>query len=164
MTGKRIVFCTFGSIGDIYPFIAIALELKRRGHTPVIATTPIYQKLIEAEDIAFYSVRPDIDINDSAILRRAMDRRTGGRYIICELLLPALRHSYEDTAAVAADADLLVTHPIAFSAFLFARKTAVTWASVALAPVSLYSIYDPPVLTGIPFAERLTSFGPSFQR
>jgi rhamnosyltransferase subunit B len=38
------------------------------------------------------------------------------------------------------------------------------WASVALAPVSLYSIYDPPVLAGVPLAETLIHFGPSFQR
>lgn len=164
MNGKRIVFCTFGSLGDIYPFLALAREMKRQGHSPVIATTPVYRKLIEAEGVAFHPVRPDVDVSDPDILRRAMDRRTGGRYIVCDLILPALRESYEDTAAIAADADLLVTHPMTLSAFLLARKTAVPWASVALAPVSLYSIYDPPVLVGIPFAERLTSFGPTFQR
>src|SRR5690348_1279449 len=49
MTGKRIVFCTFGSLGDLYPFLAIARELKRQGHVPVIATTPVYRPLVEAE-------------------------------------------------------------------------------------------------------------------
>ena len=68
-----------------------------------------------------------------------MDRNTGGRYIICDLILPALRDSYEDTAAAAAGADLLVTHPLTFSGFLFARKTGMPWASLALAPVSMYS-------------------------
>jgi rhamnosyltransferase subunit B len=164
MNGKRIVFCTFGSLGDVYPVLALAGEMQRRGHSLVVATTSCYRKLIEAEGIAFHPVRPDIDVSDPAILRRVMDRRTGSRYIICDIVLPALRESYEDTAAVAAGADLLVTHPITLAAFLFARKTAVSWATLALAPVSLYSIYDPPILTGIPFAEKLTSFGPSFQR
>ena len=49
----------------------------------------------------------------------------------------------------------MVVHPMALGAFLYARKTGIPWASVALAPVSLYSIYDPPVLSGVPFAERL---------
>jgi UDP:flavonoid glycosyltransferase YjiC (YdhE family) len=164
MTGKRIVFCTFGSLGDIYPFLALSQELKRRGHSPVIATTPCYRQRIEAEGIAFHAVRPEIDVTDPAILRRVMDRRTGGRYVVCDILLPALRESYEDTAAAAAGADLLVTHPVALSAILLARKTAIPWASVALAPMSLYSTYDPPVLPGVPFAERLVSFGPSFQK
>lgn len=164
MNGKRIVLCTFGSLGDIYPFLAIAEEMKRRGHSPVIATTPVYRSLIEGKGILFHPVRPDIDVSDPNILRRAMDRRTGGRYIVCDLILPALRESYEDTAKVATHADLLVTHPMTLSAFLFARKTGIPWASVALAPVSLYSIYDPPVLAGVPFAESLSTLGPFFQR
>lgn len=161
---KRIVFCTCGSLGDLYPFLALARELKQRGRLPVIATAPVYRKIIEGEGIAFHPVRPYVDNADPAVLRRAMDRRTGGQYIICEVLLPALRETYEDTAAVAADADLLVTHPLAFSASLFARKTGIPWASVALAPMSMYSSYDPSVLSGLPFAEQLTSLPASFQR
>ena len=38
----------------------------------------------------------------------------GGRYITGQLILPALRDSYEDTVAAAAKADSLVTHPLTF--------------------------------------------------
>ena len=124
--------------------------MKRRGHFPVVASSPLYRSLVEARGVEFHPVRPEIDVTDPEILRRAMDRRTGGRYIVCELVLPALRGSYEDTAGIAASADLLVTHPMALAAFLYARKTGIPWASMALAPMSLYSIYDPPVLAGVP--------------
>lgn len=164
MTGKRIVFCTLGSLGDLYPILALAREMKRRGHSPAVATTPVYRKLVEAENIGFHPVRPDLEADDPEILRRVMDRNTGGRYIIGDLILPALRDAYEDTAAAATKADLLVTHPLTFAGSLFARKTGVPWASLALAPVSMYSAYDPSVLVGLPFAEKLTSFGPAFQR
>jgi rhamnosyltransferase subunit B len=163
-TGKRIVFCTFGSLGDVYPFLAIARELKRQGNVPVIATTPVYQPLVEAEGVAFHGVRPDIDVNDPEILHRVMDPRTGGRYVVGEILMPALRDSFMDTADAAHGADLLVIHPMALAAFAFARMSGMPWASAALAPVSLYSVYDPPVLAGVPFAERLASWGPAAQR
>jgi rhamnosyltransferase subunit B len=164
MRMKRIVFCTFGSPGDIYPLLALARELRLRGHRPAIATTPAYRGLIESTNVGFHPVRPDIDVTDPEILSRVMDRRTGGRYLGCDILLPALREAYEDTAAAAADADLLVIHPMALSAFLYARKAEAPWASVALAPMRLYSIYDPPVLAGVPFADGLAARGPSFQR
>jgi rhamnosyltransferase subunit B len=164
MTGKRIVFCTFGSLGDLYPFLAIARELKRQGHVPVIATTPVYRPLVEAEGVAFHPVRPDIDVNDPAILRRVMHRRTGGRYVVGDILLPALRDSFMDTADAAEGAELLVVHPMALAASAFARMSGMPWASAALAPVSLYSAYDPPVLAGVPLAERLASWGPAAQR
>lgn len=164
MSGKRIVFCTFGSLGDLYPLLALAREMKHRGHIPVVATSPAYRRLIEAEKIAFHPVRPDVDISDPSILRRVMDRRTGSRYLFCDIILPALRDSYEDTAQIATDADLLVIHPIAVAALLLARKSGCPWASVAVAPMSLCSAYDPPVFSGMPFAEKLASFGPRIQK
>jgi UDP:flavonoid glycosyltransferase YjiC (YdhE family) len=164
VTGKRIVFCTFGSLGDLYPFLAIARELKRQGHMPVIATTPVYRPLVEAEGVAFHPVRPDIDVSDPEILRRVMDPRTGGRYIVGQIILPALHESFDDTAAAAIGADLMVVHPMALAAFAFVRMARMPWASAALAPVSLYSVYDPPVLSGVPFADRIAAWGPAAQR
>lgn len=164
MSGKRIVFCTFGSLGDLHPFLALARELSRQGHLPVIATTPVYRPLVEAERIGFHPVRPNLDVTDPVILRRVMDRRTGGRYVVRDILMPALRDSFDDTMAAVEGADLVVVHPVALAAFLLMRKTGHLWASAALAPVSLYSIYDPSVLAGMPFAERLAECGPSVQR
>jgi rhamnosyltransferase subunit B len=164
MERKKIVFYTFGSLGDLYPVLALAREMKRRGHAPVIATSPDYRERVEDTGVAFHAVRPDIDVTDPKILRRAMDRRNGSRYILCDLILPALRESYEDSAAASVGADLLVVHPVTVAASLLARKGSIPWASLALAPVSLYSIYDPSVFSGVPCAERLASFGPSFQR
>ena len=164
VTGKRILFCTFGSLGDLYPFLAIARELKRQGNVPVIASTRVYRPLVEAEGVAFHPVRPDIDVSDPEVLRRVMDPRTGGRHVVRDILLPALHDSFMDTADAARGAELLVVHPMALAASAFARMSGMPWASAALAPVSLYSVYDPPVLAGVPFAERLASWGPAAQR
>ena len=49
MSGKRIVLCTFGSVGNIHPFLALAREMQRRRYTTVIATTPAYRELMEGE-------------------------------------------------------------------------------------------------------------------
>jgi len=117
-----------------------------------------------AEGVEFHPVRPDVDVSDPAILRRAMDRRNGARYIFGELILPSIRETYEDTAGATKGADMIVTHPVTLAALLLARKSGLPWASVALSPVSLFSIYDPPVFTGVPFAEKLTTFGPALQR
>jgi hypothetical protein len=32
-TGRRIVFTAIGSLGDVYPYIALAQGLQPRGHT-----------------------------------------------------------------------------------------------------------------------------------
>ncbi len=57
---KRIVLSTFGSFGDVHPYVAIALELKARGHAPVIATSEVYREKMEARGIEFCPVRPEL--------------------------------------------------------------------------------------------------------
>ncbi len=56
----RIILNTFGSFGDIHPYMAIAMELQRRGHVPVIATMEIYRAKIEGAGLEFAPVRPNI--------------------------------------------------------------------------------------------------------
>ena len=60
MQSKRILLSTFGSFGDIHPYLAIALELKARGHHPVVATSEVYREKIELRGIAFHPVSPDM--------------------------------------------------------------------------------------------------------
>ena len=61
---KRIVLSTFGSFGDIHPYLAIALELKARGHSPVIATSEVYREKMDALGLEFRPVRPDMPSYD----------------------------------------------------------------------------------------------------
>ena len=164
MAGKRIVLCTFGSLGDLHPILALAVELQRRGHDATVATLPGYRDRVAAAGVNFSPIRPDLDISDTSILPRAMHPRDGARFILCELLLPYLRQSFDDTAAVATGADLIVTHPVTLGSVLFARKSAMPWSSVALAPVSMLSIHDMCVFPGLPGGEWLASRGPAWQR
>ena len=43
---SRIVLATIGSLGDLHPVLALALELRRRGHEPSIATSENYRDKI----------------------------------------------------------------------------------------------------------------------
>ena len=39
----RILITTFGSLGDLYPYLALGRELKQRGHGTLIATSAIHR-------------------------------------------------------------------------------------------------------------------------
>lgn len=56
----KVILNTFGSFGDLHPYLAIAIELKNRGHYPLIATSEVYRAKIEAEGISFAPVRPNV--------------------------------------------------------------------------------------------------------
>src|SRR5690349_1733530 len=110
----RIVLNTFGSFGDIHPYMAIATELQSRGHEPVIATSDLYREKIEGAGLPFYPVRPNLPPpGDQAaeLIERIMEPKTGGRFLTEEIIFPAVRDSYEDLLAAVKDADVLITHP-----------------------------------------------------
>jgi rhamnosyltransferase subunit B len=170
MSGKRIVLSTFGSFGDVHPYVALALELKARGHRPVLATTELYREKTDALGLELHPVRPD-DLptydepeRSSEMLRKMLDPRTGTEEVIGRLVMPYLRAAYEDLSAVARSADLLVTHPLPFVGPVVAEKFGVPWASSVLAPGSFLSAYDPPVPPQAPWLHGLLSFHPVFMR
>src|SRR4051812_5977315 len=102
---KRIVFATFGSLGDLHPYVAIARELKRRGHRPLIVTSDVHREAVESEQIAFAPMRPHAaDVGDPAELVRKLFHPTRGpEYLIRELVMPYVRNAYEDLDRVCAD-------------------------------------------------------------
>jgi rhamnosyltransferase subunit B len=163
---RRIVLTTFGSLGDLHPYIAVALGLQTRGHEVIIATTRHYRGRIEARGIGFHAVRPDgpdLDF-DRETMRRSMDRHKGGEYVIREIMMPSLRESYADVLAAAEGADLLVSHVLMFATRLVAETKGIPWASILLQPLGFFSASDPPVLPQVLYLSKLRCLGPAFHR
>lgn len=154
-TTRRIVLTSFGSYGDTYPYIGLALALRERGHEPVLAMPGYYRALVEREGLRFHSVRPDLDPADRETIARIMDSNRGTEFLLRELLLPALRRSFDDLSAACEGADLLVTHPITFHAPVLAEARRLPWVSAVLAPMSFFSRHDIPVFPPMPWSKRL---------
>lgn len=163
----RIVLNTFGSFGDIHPYMALAMELQSRAYVPVIATMEIYREKIEGAGLEFFPIRPNIPQpkdQDSDLMEKIMEPKTGARFLTEELIFPAVRDSYADLLQAVAGADLLVTHPAAPAGPLVGRKTGMPWVSTVLAPLSFFSAYDPPVPPFWQWTSKLSLFGPRFMR
>jgi UDP:flavonoid glycosyltransferase YjiC (YdhE family) len=161
---KRIILTTFGSFGDINPYLAITLGLKERGHRPVLATSEFYRSRIEGMGVEFHPVRPDIDLEDIDAIRRIMHEWKGPQVLVREYLLPHLYDSYNDLLEVARDADLILTHPITYAGPIVAEKYNIPWASAVIAPISLFSAYDPPIFPGTPWMTGFARLGPAAGR
>ena len=162
--GAHFLLTTFGSLGDLHPYVAVGLGLRARGHAVTIVTSEIYRDKVEAEGLGFRALRPDVScfLHDPEAMRRAFHPRTGSEYIFRRILLPAVEQSYEDTLEAARDADLIVGHPAAFATPTVAEVLRKRWISVALQPVIFLSASDPPSISGMPQAHRLVRLGPSF--
>ncbi|MBW3636794.1 MAG: glycosyltransferase [Armatimonadetes bacterium] len=158
----RILFSTFGSLGDLHPYIAVASEAKARGHQPILATAAKYRAKIESLGLEFRPVRPDLpaEADFGPLAKRVMDLKDGPRFLFQDVLSPALRDSYADLLAASEDADVIITHPAALAGPLVAQKLGKKWLSSVLAPISLWSKFDPPVPPTLPQLDFLRALGP----
>jgi rhamnosyltransferase subunit B len=157
---SKIVVTTIGSLGDLHPQIAIALELQQRGHKIVFAAQSGYQAKIEALGLEFHRLRPDSTaMEDPQEIARMMDLKTGSEYIIRQWLMPNLRDTYTDLMDSAHDADLIITGEIVYAARLVAEKLGIPWVTSLLQPVAFFSAEDPSILPLFPFAAQLPKLG-----
>jgi rhamnosyltransferase subunit B len=165
---KRILLSTFGSFGDIHPYIAIALELKARGHSPVIATSEVYREKMDVLGLEFTPVRPNMpsydDTEELIRLSAELIDPKGGTERVMELFTSNPREVYEDLDAAAEGADLLLTHPLPLVGPLVAQKRRMPWISTVLAPISFFSAYDPPVPPQLPALYHLLKISPVLGR
>ncbi|BAP56449.1 UDP-glucuronosyltransferase [Thioploca ingrica] len=161
---KPIVLTTIGSLGDLYPYLALADGLKQRGYTPLIATSEMYRQRVESQGIDFWPVRPDIaDWGDEMELyQRITDLKTGTEYVVRHLIMPHLRASVEDLSQVIPESALLITHPLTYAGPILAEKYKIPWISTALSPLTFFSKYDPPVLAPALWLRHFRRWGPHF--
>jgi rhamnosyltransferase subunit B len=152
---RKILVATFGSLGDLHPFIALAHALKREGFAPVVATSAVYADFVAREGLAFAPVRPDLDDlfqrlgMDMGDIVRNMSRNDA--YLFTKMIFPHLRESYDDIIAASEGAAAVVAHGLAFSAKIAAEKLELPLFDVVLSPLLLYSAYDPPIGSRAPF-------------
>jgi rhamnosyltransferase subunit B len=166
----RIVLSNIGTFGDINPLIAISLELKRRGHSPVLALPNVYRPKIEPLGLEFHTLRPDIDPKNTKLVEMVYDVKKGTETGLREFLFPVLRETYNDLLEAATQpvrADVLLLGELNYAGPIVAEVTGIPWASYVLAPFSFFSAFDPPVLPPYPRlarADKLAGMGRAMRR
>ena len=150
-----IVLSTFGSLGDLHPKIALGLELKKRGHRVRFASMDYYREKLESLGFDFYAMAPHMDPSDVAEIPEMVDAKTGTEKILKGIIIPSIPEMFNDLIVAVEGADLFVTGEIVYAAKSVVEKTGIRWISTTLAPISLFSAYDPPVPPPAPWLESL---------
>ena len=163
---KRIVLATFGSPGDLYPFLAIGAELLARGHQPIVATSALYRDQVAAASLDFAPVRPDRSPSqqDPDFLDRVIRDRVPPGTVFRAMFLPSLRDSLEDLLDAMEGADAVVTHTLASAARLAAEARGLPWVSAVMQPMGYLSAYEPPLIGPRAISWVLRSLGPASTR
>lgn len=148
---ERILLATIGSLGDLHPCLALAQELKRRGHRVTIASTEYYRAKVQNLEIAFLPIRPNWDPTDGEMISQCDDLKRGVEVLYRQWILPHLKHTYDDLLSAAADTDLMIAGELNLAAPLVAEKLNLRWVSAILSPASFLSSHDPSVLVNVPW-------------
>jgi UDP:flavonoid glycosyltransferase YjiC (YdhE family) len=82
----KIVLSTFGSLGDLHPMLALAIELRTRGHEIRINAMEFYREKIDTLGFEFFPMRPDINPENRELARIIMDAEKGTEKLIREIL------------------------------------------------------------------------------
>lgn len=160
----RIVITSFGSLGDLHPYLALGQALQRRGHRPVLALPVSYGAQVHAAGLEHAHVRPDAQLSDRETVRRIMDPMRGAEFLVRQLLMPAVEQSHEDLSRVVRGADLVVSHPLTFAAPVVAEQLGIRWMSSVLAPLGFFSRLDPPLMAVHPLMATLQLYWPRLYR
>lgn len=142
----KILIHTLGSSGDFNPLVALALELRQRGHSVHFALNPSFAAKVRELGFTATETGPDLDYESDLMKRLLAPTRNGInliRILFHEVLIPAIRPAAEMLTPLAQDADLFVSHTIQLAAPVVAQRTGVPWVSVSPAAL-LYPTGDYP--------------------
>jgi rhamnosyltransferase subunit B len=158
----RVLLATFGSLGDLHPYIAVGQALRARGHQARIATSSDYQPNVAAAGLEFAPVAPSLAElgTPRELARRVADPMLGTQTLVRDLIMPHLRESHQQLREAARDADLLISHPLTFMVQIVAAEQRKPWLSSVLAPASFLSRNDPPAMAPINSMQIAQRLGP----
>jgi sterol 3beta-glucosyltransferase len=127
----RIVILTFGTRGDVQPYLALGLGLKANGHTVTLATTDEFETLVSEYGLEFACLRGDF-------LKAA--QAVGGRGISLKLIrqwIAMARDTLDDEWTSAQNAESFIYNPAALGGDHIAEKLGVP--AFAAFPTPLYT-------------------------
>jgi UDP:flavonoid glycosyltransferase YjiC (YdhE family) len=141
----RILITTFGSSGDLNPFIALGLGLRARGHDVVYAVEDTFEAALAA---AGFTTAHHLSGNVNTLLQhytpdiyRSGLPFTSTDIIIGKYVVPTLPAKIEELRAACAGVDLMVAPSQHFAASAVSELTGIPLATVNLSPVSFPSAH-----------------------
>ena len=146
----RILITTFGTRGDIQPFIALGIGLKDAGHAVAICTSEGYRSFVEEHQL-------DYVFMSNELLQLSQDGLDGtggvvGTFKTIQKIPPAVRNMMDDewNAAVAFKPDLIIYHPKCLGSLHVAEKLNIP--AIASLPLPFYTptrAFPVPFMSGI---------------
>lgn len=146
----RILIQTFGSAGDVHPFIAVGKGLRARGHDVRLWANEWFRPVVEAAGLSFRFAGEAAEYEAAQTDEDLWHARRGPATVVGRYLAPNLEATTTSLASEVRLGDtLLVGGILGFAARIVRETHAVPLVTLHLAPSAFVSVERPPLLPGL---------------
>ena len=138
----RIVITTFGSTGDLNPFVALGFALRSSGHDVLFAVEANFEQQVS---LLGFPVKVLTGDQDKALgsfgyqIFNSDQPLTSLKLLVDRYILPTLPAKVAELREICQQADLLISVASQFAASIVAEMLQIPWISVILTPSTLPS-------------------------
>jgi UDP:flavonoid glycosyltransferase YjiC (YdhE family) len=133
----KIIINTFGTRGDVQPYIALARGLGQAGHSVRILTHQIFEHFVRDYDLDFYPL--DLDPRE-VMVNQALSELGNNTIRITrwmkENFKPVLREIFEITQTASQDAELMLNSGLSFAGWHISEKMGIPSLAAFLWPMT----------------------------
>ncbi|MCE0521305.1 MAG: glycosyltransferase [Methylacidiphilales bacterium] len=144
----RWLLTSWGSHGDLHPFLALGRGLMTRGHDVTLVGHPDWGAETEMAGLRFVSTgepsREDFIRDHPEIMSMKWGGLVSLHTLVNQAIAPGFDHTLAALQAEAPAHDVIVAHHFAFPAPAVAELSGLPWATVSLAPGVVPSAYSLP--------------------
>lgn len=151
----HFICSTFGSSGDVFPMLGLALELRKRDHDVTFATNPNYEELAAKYEIPFKALGSREQFAECINHPDLWHPQRAFRHVF-HCLKSALKQQYDLHAKHADSSTVGITNCFGFGAFMAQDKVGLPVLTLHCQPSVIWSDRKPPKMPGL--------FGPNWLR
>lgn len=145
----RIIIQSFGSYGDVFPFIALGRELSARGHEVLMLVNQRFEQITREAGLTFVQVGAADEYERFLDDPNMWSERRSLKHLL-RVLAQHLPQAYKATVPyVLPGRTALIGSTLAFSARIVQERLNVPGITVHLAPSIFRSVHKAPILPGM---------------
>jgi rhamnosyltransferase subunit B len=143
----KVLVTTFGTSGDINPFIAVGMALCKRGHDVVLLINPYFEKQVRDAGLEFVPLGDPIDLRQIAEMPDLMHPRKGLQLTLDMLIVPQMPVTIDAVGSQIRNLrpDIVLSHSTCTGTHWICERYGVPSAGAVLAPLLWPSSKDPSV-------------------
>ena len=145
----QFICSTFGSAGDVFPMLGLALALRRRGHDVTLATNGHFESLARKYGVPFEALGDEEAFRACIGNPDLWEPRRAFRHVF-SCFKSVLKRQYEIHAKRAGSGRVVgITNCFGFGALVAREKLGLPVITLHCQPAVLWSDREPPTLAGV---------------